>query len=191
MRTFYFFTLVFMFVSASCGNADPSPLLWDLSIDNQLRRVNWPKDFNGELWYVDGPGTIRIKVRGDIEQDIPFWFAQVAREGGRIRTIRIMLPPGTVEQTYAAATKLANDWDFPNRNGIEDFMKNRGERILRGGGSQGSVLADNTKQPRMIEIRQSFAGPDKPWYALLAMGFIPDFDAPPSTTQATTRPTSK
>jgi hypothetical protein len=190
VRTPFHLLLGSFLVIASCDGAEtPRALDWDLSSDTQLTRVGWPKDRSPEVWYVDGPGTINIKARGGLQYEVAYWFAQVWRVGGQVRTVCIMLPPGDVEQTHAAATKLANDLGFPDRRGLDDFLKTRGERILRGGAgpSVGSIHADNI-QPRMIEIRQSFAGPGKEWHAILILGFPEKRDTPPSATQATTRP---
>ena len=182
--------LVVTLVACDRAPAPPKALVWDLSLDNEVSRVDWPAKITDDLWYVDGPGTIRLKIRGGLEGEIRYWFAQVKREGGRIRTVRIMMPPGDTKQVYADATKLADDWQFADRQGIKYFSENGDKLVGVSHYPAGSILSD-AAQPRMIEIRAGHASVDKHWHTLLAMGFVTDFGPDDTGTPATTQAVSK
>jgi len=172
---------------ASCNRAPPPPraLVWDLSNDNQLARVGWPAGLKEHVWYVDGPGTIRLITPCGRDASMPYWFAQVWKVDN-VRTVCIMLPPTTVEEAHAEAIRLADQWEILDRRGIDDFLSTRGKRILSGssGNAQGATMMDGIP-PRAIEIRHVFASERDQWQVTLAVGFPDHLYAKPASVPAT------
>jgi len=169
-RAFAMMLFVVAVVSCDRAPAPPQTLVWDFSEDNQLARVGLPAGIKEKVWYVDGPGTLRVKAKDGIERAVPFWFAQVWHDGTQVGGVRIMLEPGNTEQVYADAIMLADQWQLPDRKGLEHFRKFGDRMIGQSHYPAGSAILTGV-QPRRIEIRASFAGAKKPWYAVLVLNF--------------------
>ena len=181
-----------VFLLSSCDATVPAPmsveplqLTWDLSQDNHIERVHWPAGNTSQIWLL-GPGAVHLKIRGGGEHDVRFDNAQVAREGARVKTIRLFRDIGTVETVYADAMKLASEWQINDTKNIEVFRDTKAFAIQHGGdGLYSARGGDEIVQGRSIEIRESFNSVSgKPFLALLALGFYPDYDI--ATTQPNT-----
>ena len=170
--------------SATSPTTQPLSFKWDLSIDNRIERVGWPSQVTDHIWLIDGPGAVRLKVRGGVEHDVAFSAAQVWREGSRIKTIALIGHIGTVDEVYADAMKLASDWRITDVSDIEVFKNTKAYKMEHGGSGVYGVRAggDGLEQGRSIEIRQSFnSASGEPYVAIMAFGFVPDYDGPPAT----------
>src|SRR4051812_33537461 len=105
-----------------CGRAGGGVLVWDLR-DNTGDRVQGPASQAGDRWLIDNPQTVRLILPGDERHEVAFEVAIVRRVGKRVTAVRLMRPPGTLDDVDKQARSLAAEWHISELSELDRWRE--------------------------------------------------------------------
>lgn len=161
------------------GTTPPPNFSWDVFKDDRIERVGWPANVKEDIWLIEGPGTLRLKIRDGVEREVAFRYARVERDGGRLKTIRLELDKGKLDAVYADAMKLASEWRVTDTKELREFKDTFADRMLPTTTRPSSVDwyysargGNELVQRRLIEVHRKFEPlSGKPYFAVFTLDF--------------------
>jgi len=184
--------------SVTAGDAPPHAatqrgererLTWDLSKPITDRELGWPAEFDGDVWFLRGPGSVELKLPG--ERTVEYYVDRITvrREGHRIAAVGLEFPAEKLEAVYDRARTLAKEWEISKLEKLEKWHADR----QRDHGRSATVACelDNLKGSLPVQMRLGPASVvDETWGVDLYIG-PPKAEAAtrpsPSTSRATQR----
>ena len=98
--------------AASAANPPATqPLVqWDLSGARRSAAVYWPVWNTSDLFIIDGPQPVEIRLPGGKVMRSTFDAAHVRRKGDIIRLVWLMPRPEALDAAYQRAARLLSEW---------------------------------------------------------------------------------
>jgi hypothetical protein len=165
--------------SVTAGDAPPHAatqrgererLTWDLSKPITDRELGWPAEFDGDLWFLRGPGIIELKLPGGRAAEYYADRITVRRNGHRIAAVGLALPPEKLEAVYKRATAIAAEWQIQNVEKLDRWHADR----QRDHGNSAAVACElgNFKDSPAVHMRLGRGSAvDETWWVDLSFGF--------------------
>ncbi|MGF1634130.1 MAG: hypothetical protein ACFCVE_09805 [Phycisphaerae bacterium] len=157
--------------------AEPLVIYWQVTEALRPQEVGaevWPREPGKGPWYVEPDRPVQLILPDGTTHLLPPHVAQAWQdEKGRLRGLRLILPPVTIHEAAAEMERVCRDWGVW-RDGddqavawyVEDQIL---ERVtLNHMAIQGPLDADF---PLYIELRRGQAADEKRWHVIVSIGF--------------------